>query len=155
MKRQASQSSIESRQERAAGRILDDEALRGDLADDEFQPLLDWALAEADHAAASTARLSDSEADARIDRRLQTIREVVRAASAAIVAHAEGDAARRSSELEFIGTTVKAVRRFKGLAGRLEAEPDLSGPEIATRIVGALTSPSSQTASPSRQEKAP
>jgi hypothetical protein len=38
---------VAERQERAAERLLMDEALRGDLADDEFQPLLDWALAQA------------------------------------------------------------------------------------------------------------
>jgi hypothetical protein len=155
MRHETIQASIASRQERAAGRILEDEALRGDLADDEFQPLLDWALVEADRAAASTEGLGDAEADARIDQRLQVVRELVRAASAAVAAHAEGDAARRASELAFIGTTVGAGRRFKALARRLDAAPDLPGPEIAALIARALRSAPSRTAAHSRREKTP
>src|SRR5436190_23437919 len=45
---------LSGRQERAASRLLDDERLRGDLTDDEYQPLLDWALAAADSLALST-----------------------------------------------------------------------------------------------------
>ena len=153
MSRQTAEASVASRQERAAGRILDDEGLRGDLADDEYQPLLDWALAETDRIAASTDGLSDADADARIDDCLQTIRDVVRAAGAAIVAHAEGDAERRSSELAFIGTRWGARNRFEALARRLDAEPDLPGPEIAALIVEALGTSSDRQASASQQEK--
>jgi hypothetical protein len=132
---------LASRQERAASRILEDERLRGDLEDDAFQPLLDWALAEADRVAVSTDGLSDDQADARIDASLQAIREVVEAAGAAIVAYAEGDANRRSSELAFVGTRRPDGGRIRSLAARLDAEPDLSGPEVATLIVGALAPP--------------
>jgi hypothetical protein len=155
MRHDTAEASVAGRQDRAAGRILEDESLRGDLADDEFQPLLDWALAETDRVAASTEGLSEAEADARTESRLQTIREVVRAAAAAITAHAEGDAARRSSELAFIGTTSKSSRKFKTLDRRLKEEPNLSGPEIATLIVGALGGSSDQPAPERQQEKAP
>src|SRR5262245_50560157 len=46
---------VAARQERVASRLLEDERLRGDLTDDEFQPLLDWAMAAADRLVASTA----------------------------------------------------------------------------------------------------
>jgi len=154
MRHAAADVSVASRQERAATRILEDEALRGDLADDEVKPLLDWALAEADRVAASTEGLSDAEADTRIEQRLQTTRDVVRSAAAAITAHAEGDARRRSSELAFIGTTLKVSRRMKALARQLEKEPDLSGPEIATRIAEALRRSPDRPASTNQQEKA-
>lgn len=139
MSSEADEASIASRQERAAGRILDDEGLRGDLADDEFQPLLAWALAESDRAAESTAGVTDAEADAVIDERLQAIRDVLRAAAAAIVAHAEGDASRRSAELAFIGTRWPHGADLDALARRLDAEADLTGQEIATALVAALT----------------
>ena len=155
MRRQIGEETIASRQECAASRVLDDERLRGDLADDEYQPLLDWALAEADRAAVSTEALDDAEADAQIDRRLQVIREVVQAAAAAIVAHAEGDAARRSSELAFIGRESSSSDRLQALARRLDAEPDLSGPEIATLIVGELERSPEPPTSPSNQEGSP
>lgn len=153
MSRQTSQATVASRQERAASRILDDESLRGDLADDEFQPLLDWALAETDRIAASTMNMSDDEADARIEKGLDAIRDIVRAAGAAIVAHAEGDADRRSSALAFIGTRWGARNRFAALARRLAPTPDLSGPEIAALIVEALGTSSDRHASESQQEK--
>ena len=45
--------------ERAAERLLEDEGLRRDLTDDEAQPLLDWALAQLQAAAAARASLPD------------------------------------------------------------------------------------------------
>lgn len=155
MSRQTSQATVASRQERAASRILDDESLRGDLADEEFQPLLDWALAETDRVAASTRSMSDAEADTRIDRALDAIRDVVRAAGAAVFAHAEGDAGRRTSELAFIGTRWPHGNKLETLARRLDQDPELSGPEVATRIVKALGSPTARPGNGSRQDKAP
>lgn len=155
MSRQTIQATVVSRQERAASRILDDESLRGDLADDEFQPLLDWALAETDRIAASTRGMSDAEADTQIDKALDAIRDVVRAAGAAVFAHAEGDAPRRTSELAFIGTRWPRGGKLKALARRLEKDPELSGAEVATRIVKALGRSAQKPASGSQREKAP
>ena len=153
MRHQTSQATIASRQERAASRILDDERLRGDLADDEFQPLLDWALAETDRVAASTDGKSDGDADALIDAKLEAIREIVRSAGAAILAHGEGDAKRRAAELAFIGTRWNRADQLSALGRRLEDEPDLTGAEIATRIVGALGASVDEGKRPRREEK--
>jgi hypothetical protein len=149
----ADPSILAARQERAASRILEDERLRGDLTDDEFQPLLDWALNVTDRLVAGTGGLSDADADARIDAGLQVIRDVVGAAGAAIAAHAEGDAERRSSELAYLSTQWSSMQvqgvetepegvvssRLASLAERLDAEPDLPGVEVSTLIVQALT----------------
>jgi phosphatidylserine/phosphatidylglycerophosphate/cardiolipin synthase-like enzyme len=143
---------VAARQERAAGRILDDERLRGDLTDDEYQPLLDWALAMTDRIAASTAGMDDSEADRVIDEGLVAVRGNVGAARAAVVAHAEGDAERRSAELQVIGRNwsrfptdvIEGVpdeavaSRLRTLSERLDAEPDLPGSEVASSIVEAF-----------------
>jgi hypothetical protein len=153
MSRQSSKARIASRQERAAGRVLEDEGLRGDLADDEFQPLLDWALAETDRVAASTDGMADAKADALIDRRLDAIREIVRSAGAAIAAHGEGDGKRRAAELAFIGDSGKAKARFDALAHRLDKEPDLTGVEVATAIVEALGTLADDQAPARREEK--
>src|SRR5688572_17364349 len=152
MSHPTSPATIASRQERAAGRILDDERLRGDLADDEYQPLLDWAFIQTDRIAAATGSLSDAEADSRIEEGLQAIREIVEAAGAAIVAHAEGDARRRSTELAFIGNRLNRGEKLQSLARRLDAKPDLSGPEVATLIVEALGATPPEA---SQQESAP
>ncbi len=94
---------IVARQERAAGRILDDERIRGDLTDDEFQPLLDWALSVADRLAAATAGQDDASADRTLDERLHAVRDIVEEAGHVLSAHVEGDADRVHSGLQFIG----------------------------------------------------
>jgi hypothetical protein len=146
------QDAVPGRQERAAGRILDDEGLRGDLTDDEFQPLLDWALAQTDRAAAATASQDDQAADAAIDGAIMTIREVLRAAQDAVVAHAEGRVDDRRAALDAIGAVWTdgmhsadeqpnpAIReQLTALADRLDAEPDLPGTEITALIAAALS----------------
>ena len=163
---QPSQATIASRQERAAGRILDDERLRGDLTDEEFQPLLEWALVETDQIATSTTGMSDAEADAAIDAALNVIREVVGAAGAAVVAHNEGDADRRASELAFLGTcwdraTIEGVAdgasrsRLRVLAERLDEEPGLTGTEVAALLVQALKRPNADATASHQDEDKP
>lgn len=146
---------VAARQERAASRILENERLRGDLADDEYQPLLDWALTVTDRVAASTADLEDEAADERIGGSAQVLGEILEAASYAIVAHNEGDADRRRRELEFIADRVGAVPlgqddaaalatmtgQLATLADRLDAAPELSGADVAQQIADALTQP--------------
>ena len=51
---------VARRQERAAERLLEDERLRGSMTDDEFKPLLEWALATVDRVAAATAGEPDA-----------------------------------------------------------------------------------------------
>ena len=148
---------VAARQERAAGCILDDEGLRADLTDDEYGPLLDWALGVADRLGLATGGLDDAAADAVIDAGLQTAREILRAASAAIVAQAEGDASRRAAELAYLGQQSEvlaatlgvrdessgAAKQFATLDAQFEGEPELSGPDLATHIAQALALSSS------------
>jgi hypothetical protein len=146
---------VPARQEQAAGRILDDEGLRGDLTDEEYQPLLDWALAVTDAVAAGTVELDDHQAEPVIDAGIGVVREVLRTSADAIVAHHEGraedcrwalDGISQSWKPSIIGGDESDLpatlwRPLQQLADRLDAEPDLSGPELATAIVGALTPP--------------
>ena len=68
---------VQGRLERAAERLLEDERLRGSLTDDEFQPLLDWALATVERAAAPTTGEPDAAADQRVNAALAKIREAL------------------------------------------------------------------------------
>src|SRR4051794_11509064 len=88
--------SLESRRERAAGRILDDEGLRDGLNDDEFKPLLDWALDVIDRVVLTTAGENDDRADDVIGIARQEIADLLRLAGLAIRAHREGKHASRS-----------------------------------------------------------
>jgi hypothetical protein len=130
---------IAARQERAASRILEDERLRGDLADDEFQPLLDWAMAAADRLAASTAGLSDARAESRLDGGLSAIREAVTAAGDAIAAYAEHDVDRLRKALADAGIGPRNQRTDSAIA-RLMIEQNLPGSEVAALIAGRLRS---------------
>jgi hypothetical protein len=69
--------SVESRQERLASRLLDDERLRGDLTDDDYQPLLDWALGLSDKIAASTADLDDAAAEPIMDAKMAALKQAL------------------------------------------------------------------------------
>ena len=71
--RQASQS-VAIRERRLAERLLEDEALRGDLDDATWQPIQDWLLAEAARLATATEGLDDAAAAAVLDRAQVTLR---------------------------------------------------------------------------------
>jgi hypothetical protein len=143
---------VAARQERAAGRMVEDERLRGDLTDDEFQPLLDWALAVTDRVASSTSGLPDEEADARIDATIEALREVLSAAGAAIVAHNEGDADRRASELRFLAHEgIESVlglvpgvasgdtpARLSAFSEMVAEQADLGGAAVAAGLANAM-----------------
>lgn len=64
------------RRQRAAERVLENEALTADLDDDAAKVLLDWGLALADRAAHETA--TAPEADAALDERLAAVRRLLR-----------------------------------------------------------------------------
>jgi hypothetical protein len=132
-----SDDAVATRQERLASQILEDERLRGDLTDDEFQPLLNWALTAADRLAASTAGLPDEQADRRIDTGLSAIRESVAAAADAIAAYAERDADRLRRALAEAGLGARDQQTDSAIA-RLMIERDLPGSEVASLIAGRL-----------------
>ena len=146
---EADSATVAARQERMAERLLEDERLRGDLTDDEFRPLLDWALAASDTLAARTARLADDRADALLDAGLGQIKDVVLAAGAAVAAMLEAGAGARDSELARLAELVRpplvpddAVGEARArLSTGLESitrSPGLAGAELATALADAL-----------------
>lgn len=68
---------LESRAQRAAERLVDDERLRRNLTDQQFSPLLDWALGLVERVAQATAGQSDEAAERRINRVLTQVRETL------------------------------------------------------------------------------
>ena len=95
----AASAEIEARRQRAAERLLEDESLRGDLTDNEFLPLLDWALAATDRLVSRTSGQDDGQAEETIERGDAHVREAVRVAGEAIAAVSQGDMAARGRAL--------------------------------------------------------
>lgn len=97
---------VRQRQERAAGRLLDDERLRGGLTDEEFEPLLQWALGAIDQVVAGTAGEPEAVADERIDQALETIRRVLGVVDRALARRAEGSSTEFEAELRSLTEAV-------------------------------------------------
>jgi hypothetical protein len=91
---------VASRQEWAAERLLEDERLRGDLTDDEYQPLLDWALAVVDRVAEAGAQESEAVATERLEATLDAIRGVIGALGSIVVARHELSASELDARLD-------------------------------------------------------
>jgi hypothetical protein len=65
-------------EQRFAERLLDDEALRADLTDDEYQPLQDWALERLHERAGALADPGAPEAETELAQVVDGLREVLR-----------------------------------------------------------------------------
>ena len=142
-------SPVAQRQERAAERLLEDERLRGVLTDDEFQPLLDWALAASDGLADGTVGLSDDEAAGVMDAGLGQVRDVVQAAGGAVSAMLEAGTSGRNAELArlpgLVAPPLVPEERIAEARARLSSElepivgnPDLTGVDLAAALAVAL-----------------
>jgi len=152
---------LTSRRERAAGRILDDEHLRGDLTDDEYKPLLDWALDLIDRVALGTAGEDDDRADYVLGGATREIVDILRLANRAVVAHRRRHRADRRESLSDIDCIVDEKYRasspdthhgpFERLADRLDNEPDLDTVTVTKEIVRAINDLSDDT--PGRPRK--
>ncbi len=145
----SSRAAIAARQERAAERLLEDEALRGDLADEEYRPLLDWALAASDQLVARTASHSDAEADEVVEAGLGQLREVVRTAARAITAMLDDGPEARDAELREIVATVgpplvqsesvgSSRMTLMAAFDRVADDPSLAGADLGRALADAL-----------------
>ena len=102
-------STITQRRESAAGRIADDERLRGELEDADYAPFQKWALAWADAYACSTAgEPDDAVATAAIDAGLGWIRRVLEDLVSVLGAWDSLDPSERSTRLRSIAPIVPA-----------------------------------------------
>ena len=136
--------------ERAAERLLEDERLRGNLTDDEFQPLLDWALAAVDGVAIQTSRASDDTAETRVDAAVAAVRQILVAIDRAIgereLLSRDEFAARLSEATDALAPplvqnqALAAVRaRVAEAVDRIADEKDeLDGPALTARLAEAL-----------------
>jgi len=143
---------VAARQERAAGLILDDEGLRGDLTDDEFRPLLDWAIAASDRIAAAVKMPNEEAAMTEIGERVSAVKGAVRLAAEAVAAHVNGVAGQQAWALDALAEMVElggfqaavpgvSAGAVHAVAKQLVTDDTGDGVNGAALIVQALTGP--------------
>jgi len=152
----AASAEIEARRQRAAERLLEDESLRGDLTDNEFLPLLDWALAAIDPIASRTIGLNDGQAETMIERGHSQVREAVRVAGEAIAAVSQGDVEARGRALRDLPaalgvplvpeTMLETARdRLKSAVEILTDDDSLGSVDLAHALAHALSDATTDT----------
>jgi len=138
-------------EKRVAEQLLDDEALRADLTDDEFQPLQDWALAALHERVAGLADPASPAAETEAAHLADCLRTVLQAANDTIGHRDDLDAAGFAEGLAAIppalepalygaeGPATDAQQALTCLAPDLAARKDaLDGVDLATALVAAL-----------------
>jgi hypothetical protein len=126
---------LDARRERAAGRIVEDERLRGPLEDDAFAPLLEWGLAWVDAYAVATAGLDDAAAEAALEPGLSWVRAQLTALVSLLADWRSLSPAARADRLVHLAPTFPAPRLAR-TAGSLAHHADPV--EAAGRLVAAL-----------------
>jgi len=101
--------SLEQRQEYGANMLLEDSRLRGALTDDQFQPLLDWALTWSNAYAAATVGLGDDWKPS-VDRAIPWIKRQVGALVALLESWSGQPRAARAAALSALAPTFPAPR---------------------------------------------
>jgi hypothetical protein len=109
----------EALEQRFAERLLEDETLRADLTDEEFQPLLDWALDQLHVQAVALAAGTDEDAESQMDEVVECLREIVRPVNDAV-------------GVRFDLSSEAFASRLGGVEDGLR--PPLLGAEDATRL---------------------
>lgn len=142
-----SDSRVADRERRIAERLLEDEALRGDLDDATWQPIQDWLLARVHHLAASTAPLEDTAAESALESGAGLLRNAAGTLVSALEAAGTTEAATRLESIHrdlrtpLIDPNVdaRAVRGALRDAAYAIAQPSADAPTAAARLVKALS----------------
>ena len=150
----AEESARDALEQRFAEQLLDDEGLRADLTDDEYQPLQDWALDRLHEQAVAVADPEAPEAETAMAGVLESLRQVLRAVDEAVGHRADRDAQAFADGLaplvEAVGPPLygaegpaNEVRQSVGaVIPRLAAQKDdLDGAALVQELVSALSSP--------------
>jgi hypothetical protein len=132
-------------------RLVEDERLRGNLTDDEFQPLLNWALERTGQLRESHARLAPAAAEARLQRAGDQIFSLLRIADLAVGQRATASPDLVVSRIQMLDTLLapplfeeEAANRARARLDALLAQPPqrlqaASGTDIARRLAEALS----------------
>jgi hypothetical protein len=134
--------------ELAAQGLLEDERLRGGLTDGEYGPLLDWALARLDRAAAVSPAASGGATQQRLEATVAHVRDAVDAIGRVVERRAELSTAEFIARLEPLlrvdrrqprGARRGAAEQARAEVARIAARKDsLASSEIVERLLRAL-----------------
>ena len=141
-------------EQRFAEQLLDDEALRADLTDDEYQPLQDWALDRLHEQAGALADPAAPEAESAMASVLESLRQVLRAVDDTVGHRADRDAQTFADGLAPLveavapplyaaeGPANEVRQNVEAAIPRLAAQKDdLDGPALVQELVAALSGP--------------
>jgi hypothetical protein len=119
---------------RLAERLLEDEALRGDLTDEEYLPLQDWALDYLHQRAESLADPTTPEAELELEHATGCLRRVLQAASDTIGRRADLDAQGFVDGFAAVGEALEpALYGAEGPANDAQTALQAILPELAAR----------------------
>jgi hypothetical protein len=141
-------------EERFAEQLLDDEGLRAELTDDEYQPLQDWALDRLHEQAVALADPAAPEAEAVMAGVVESLRQVLRAVDDSVGHRAERDAQAFADGLAPLveavapplyaaeGPANEVRQNVAAAIPRLAAQKDdLDGPALVQELVAVLSGP--------------
>jgi hypothetical protein len=141
-------------EQRFAEQLLDDEGLRGDLTDDEYQPLQDWALDRLHERVVALADPAAPEAETAMESVLESLRQVLRAVDDTVGHRADRDAQAFADGLTPLveavapplygaeGPANEVRQNVEAAIPRLAAQKDdLDGPAIVQELVAVLSGP--------------
>src|SRR5262249_20501057 len=140
-------------EQRFAERLLDDESLRADLTDDEYQPIQDWALDRLHAQAGAVDDPKAPEAETAMGNAVESVRQVLLAVDDAVGHRPDRDAQAFAAGLAplveavapplYADETAAGVRQaVQEAIPRVAAQKDdLDGPALVQALVSALTVP--------------
>lgn len=146
--------------ESLAERLAEDESVRGDLADDEFQPLLDWAMNRIQELAKAYAALPPRAAEARFNQTAAQLVELLRTVSLAVGGRDQASPDFVVSRFQLLDTllvppllpgpvaSVAQARLEALLAEPPEQLQAADGPSLVRRILDMCAGPGADSAPP-------
>ena len=121
-------------EQRYAERLLEDERLRADLTDDEFQPLQDWALDRLHERATALAEPAAPEAETELERMVAGLRAALQAANDAIGHRLDLDGEAFADQLGAISAALEpALYGAEGAANQARLALQAVIPTLVTR----------------------
>jgi hypothetical protein len=142
--------SLEELAQSLSERLVEDESLRGNLTDEEFQPLLDWAMKRIGDLVTALGGMPPAQAAAKLRRAGEQIRDLLRVIDVAVGERTSATSEVAVSRLQMLDTLLQpplvepqAAALSRARLDAILAEPParlqaMDGPELTRRLAGVL-----------------